>query len=115
MRLPDQLERLYMDFDSFFASVEQQDDPALRGRPVGVIPLDTDGTSLIAASKEAKAAGATRGVSVREARQLCPGIALRTARHDRYVMVHNAILASVGAILPIRKVWSVDELSLIHI
>lgn len=109
MRLPDQLERLYMDFDSFFASVEQQDDPALRGRPVGVIPLDTEGTSLIAASKEAKAAGATRGVSVREARQLCPGIALRTARHDRYVTVHNAILASVGTILPIRKVWSVDE------
>lgn len=109
MRLPDQIERLYMDFDSFFASVEQQDDPALIGQPVGVIPLDSEHTSLIAASKQAKAMGATRGVPVREARQLCPGIALRTARHDRYVEVHNAILASVGAILPVRRVWSVDE------
>lgn len=109
MRMPEQIERLYMDFDSFFASVEQQDDPSARGRPLGVIPLATDRTGLIAASKEAKAQGVTRGVSVREARQACPGIILKVARHDRYVQAHKAIMDAVGTILPVRKIWSIDE------
>ena len=58
MRKPDTLECLYLDFDGFFASVMQQAIPAIRGRPVGVIPFDTDAadsTVVIACSKEAKA------------------------------------------------------------
>lgn len=109
MRLPEQIERLYMDFDSFFASVEQQDDEAARGRPLGVIPLATDRTGLIAASREAKACGVTRGFSVRDARAACPGIILKVARHDRYVQVHKAIMESVGELIPVRKIWSIDE------
>ena len=57
MRKPETIERLYLDFDGFFASVMQQAVPGLRGRPVGVIPFDTsaaDTTVVIACSKEAK-------------------------------------------------------------
>ncbi|MEY4028499.1 MAG: polymerase, partial [Pseudomonadota bacterium] len=49
------LRSLFIDFNSYFASVEQQLDPALRGRPVGVVPVMADSSSCIAASIEAKA------------------------------------------------------------
>jgi len=55
MRKPTGLERLYVDFDSFFASAEQHLQPHLRGRPIGVIPVDSEHTGLIAVSREAKA------------------------------------------------------------
>ena len=57
MRNPPGIERLYVDFDSFFATAEQHLRPDLRGRPVGVIPVDSEHTGLIAASREAKRLG----------------------------------------------------------
>ena len=54
MRRPTQIECLYLDFDVFFASVEQTVHPALRGRPIGVVPfLETERTCVIACSREA--------------------------------------------------------------
>lgn len=61
------VERLYVDFDSFFASAEQHLQPRLRGRPVGVIPIASEHTGLIAVSREAKALGVKRGTYVRAA------------------------------------------------
>jgi impB/mucB/samB family len=66
MRKPAGVERLYIDFDSFFATAEQHLQPHLRGRPVGVIPIDTPNTGLIAASREAKRLGIKRGMWVRD-------------------------------------------------
>lgn len=66
------LRSLFVDFNSYFASVEQHEVPALRGRPVGVAPVDAETTSLIAASYEAKVHGVSTGTMVREARRLCP-------------------------------------------
>ena len=58
MRLPETIERLYLDFDGFFASVEQQNDKQLRGRPIGIVPFEgTDRTCVIACSREAKLSG----------------------------------------------------------
>ena len=74
------LRSLFIDFNSYFASVEQHEDPTLRGRPVGVAPVAAETTSLIAASYEAKAFGVGTGTMVREARRLCPGIEIRVAR-----------------------------------
>jgi len=67
MRKVTQIESLYIDFDAFFASAEKQLRPELRGRPVGVIPLDSKHTSLIARCYPAKAAGLSRGASVSDA------------------------------------------------
>ena len=110
MRKPAGIESLYIDFDCFFASVEKQLDPSLQGRPVGVIPLESEHTSMIARCYTAKAAGVQRGTSVREARELCPDIELRVARHDVYVRIHHRILEEIDRHVPVVKVWSVDEM-----
>lgn len=109
MRRPLAFERLYLDFDSFFASAEQQLRPELRGRPVGVIPLDSPHTSLIAASREAKARGVRGIISVTEARRLVPDIALVVQRPDVYVRLHHRMLPVIDAIAPILAVRSIDE------
>ncbi|WP_112662678.1 Y-family DNA polymerase [Microvirga flavescens] len=107
---PSGLERLYIDFDSFFASAEQHLDPRLCGRPVGVIPVASDHTGLIAVSREAKALGLKRGMVVREARQQCPSIVLVEARHETYVALHKAILETVESVVPVKGVRSIDEM-----
>lgn len=112
MRKPTEPEYLYLDFDGFFASVEQQARPALRGRPVGVIPFDTtDHTAVIACSKEAKRRGVKNVMPIREARALCPDIVLVPQSPDLYRRAHNALLAEISAVLPIEAIKSIDELT----
>lgn len=103
------VERLYLDFDSFFASAEQHFNADLRGRPVGVVPLDSPHTSCIAVSREAKALGVKSGASIRVARSIIPDMVFVIARHDAYVRLHKRILKVVGAILPVAHVRSIDE------
>ncbi|GAA4228543.1 DNA polymerase-4 [Sagittula marina] len=104
------IERLYLDFDSFFASAEQHFNPSLRGKPLGVVPLDSPNTSCIAVSREAKARGVKSGCSIKAARQVIPDMIFVIARHDVYVRLHKRILTVVDAILPVGKVRSIDEL-----
>jgi DNA polymerase-4 len=101
---------LYIDFDSFFASAEQHLQPSLRGRPVGVVPLDSRHTCLIAASREAKRFGMRTGTPVLEALETCPDITLVVARHDVYVRLHHEIVRIVGNIVPVEKTCSIDEI-----
>jgi DNA polymerase IV len=110
MRKPTGIERLYLDFDSFFASAEQHLRPELQGRPVGIIPLDTAHTGLIAASREAKRLGVTRGMWVRDARRTCPEIVLVAARHDEYVKLHRKVAEVIGDVVPVMAVRSIDEM-----
>ena len=109
MRRPLWPERLYVDFDSFFASAEQYLEPALRGRPVGVLPVDSPNTGLIAASVEAKRAGVRGIVSRAEAEEVCPGIVLRVARPDAYVALHHRIRQCLEAHVEVLAVRSIDE------
>mgnify|MGYP001794541252 CR=1 FL=1 len=110
MRLPTDIESLYLDFDGFFANAEKTLRPEFADRPVGVIPLHSEHTSLIARCYEAKKYGIKRGTSVKAARELCPHIALPMARHDDYVKLHHRILKVIDRFVPVKKVWSVDEM-----
>lgn len=102
---------LFLDLNSYFASVEQQDNPALRGQPVAVVPMMTDYTCAIAASYEAKAYGIKTGTTIAEAKKLCPRLKCVLARHGRYVHYHHLILDEFIKHAPLNKVWSVDEVS----
>jgi DNA polymerase-4 len=102
---------LYLDLNSYFASVEQQLDPALRGRPIVVAPVDSDATSAIAASYEAKAFGIRTGTKIHEARALCRDVIIVPARHGEYVRFHHAIIAEVERHVPVTAVCSIDEVA----
>jgi len=105
------LRYVFIDFDSFFAAVEQQVHPRLRGEPVGIVPsLGVRTTCCIAASYEAKAKGVKTGTGVDEARRLCPGIRFVEADHRRYVKMHHRIKETVEKLLHIEEVVSIDEL-----
>lgn len=104
------LRSLFVDFNSYFASVEQQLNPALRGRPVGVVPVLAETSCCIAASYEAKVLGISTGTGVAEARRLCPDIAIVLAEHAKYVEMHHRAVAVVDRIAPVRQVLSIDEM-----
>jgi DNA polymerase-4 len=74
---------LYVDFNSYFASVEQQLRPELRGKPIAVVPVETDSTSAIAASYEAKAFGVKTGTKIYEAKRLAARGTSRDFSHDK--------------------------------
>lgn len=102
---------LFLDLNSYFASVEQEFRPELRNRPVAVVPLMADTTCCIAASYEAKAFGVRTGTVVAEAKRLCPGIELVEARHELYVDYHHRIIEAVESCLPVTAVLSIDEMA----
>ncbi len=101
---------LFLDMNSFFASVEQQEHPHLRGRPVAVVPLLSDTTCCIAASYEAKAYGVKTGTNVADAKRLCPNLHIIEAKHGPYREYSKRIQAVVEDCLPVTEVWSVDEM-----
>jgi DNA polymerase-4 len=105
------LRHLVIDFNSYFASVEQQLRPELRGRPVGVVPMLADSTCLIAASYECKRHGVKTLTRVRDAKRIIPDIVLVQARHAEYVKFHERAVKVVDSLLPIEKVMSIDEMA----
>jgi DNA polymerase-4 len=102
---------LFVDLNSYFASVEQDTRPELRGRPVGVVPMMADTTCCIAASYEAKACGVKTGTIVADAKRMCPGLVLVEARHEIYVDYHHRIVEAVESCLPVTAVLSIDEMA----
>lgn len=102
---------MFVDMNSFFASVEQQENPCLAGKPVAVVPSLSEHTCAIAASAEAKAFGIKTGTIIRDALDLCPNLNCVPARHDVYVDYHNRILEECVRYTPLTKVWSIDEFS----
>ena len=102
---------LFVDMNSFFASVEQDARPELRGRPVAIVPMMADTTCCIAASYEAKAYGVKTGTEVAEAKRMCPTLVLVEARHKLYVDYHHRIVEAVESCLPVTAVLSVDEMA----
>ncbi|MFO1243235.1 MAG: DNA-directed DNA polymerase [Rickettsiales bacterium] len=105
------LKYLFLDFNSYFASVEQQRMPELRGKPVAIVPVMSDATCAIAASYEAKAYGIKTGTPVWEAKKKCPGLICVEADHKHYVEYHNKILDEIDKHIPVSAIHSIDEMS----
>ena len=108
--MPEPLTALFVDCDSYFASVEQHLDPALRGRPVGVAPVMAESSCCIAASYEAKAYGVKTGTRISDARVLCPGIAIVESKPSEYIRYHHQIIAAVEDCIHVEAVLSIDEM-----
>jgi len=102
---------LFVDLNSYFASVEQEVRPELRGRPVAVVPMMADTTVCIAASYEAKAFGVKTGTVVADAKRLCPEIVFVEGRHEIYVDYHHRVVEAVESCLPVSSVMSIDEMA----
>ena len=95
---------LHADLDSFYASVEQRDDPALRGRPVIV-----GGGVVLAASYEAKAYGVRTAMGGRQARQLCPAAIVVPPRMSAYSKASDDVFDVFRNTSPLVEPLSVDE------
>jgi DNA polymerase IV len=95
---------LHADADAFFASVEQRDDPRLRGRPVIV-----GAGVVLAASYEAKAHGVRTAMSGREARRLCPDAVVVPPRMAAYAEASRAVYRVFEDTTPLVEGLSIDE------
>jgi DNA polymerase-4 len=95
---------LHADLDSFYASVEQRDDPTLRGRPVIV-----GGGVVLAASYEAKAYGVRTAMGGAQARRLCPHAVVVRPRMTAYSRASDAVFDVFRDCTPIVEALSVDE------
>ncbi len=83
---------MYVDMNSFFASCEQQLDPSLRGKPVGVCPYESPNAAVIAVSLEAKAMGIINGMRLIECRQVCPQLIIKPSQPVKYRHFHVTIM-----------------------
>ncbi len=101
---------LHIDFNSYFASVEQQANPRLRGKPIGVAGGDRmKRTVLGAASVEAKKFGVKTGMQLWEAKKLCPNIILVPGDSDKYLETTKRFLNILKDYSPFLEVFSIDE------
>jgi len=102
--VPAQASVLHADLDAFFASVEQRDDPRLRGKPVIVGP-----GVVMAASYEARAFGVRSAMGGRRARELCPQALVVSPRFEAYVEASEAVNAIFEDAVPTVERLSIDE------
>jgi DNA polymerase-4 len=103
--------RLFIDFDSFYASVEQQDNIFYRNKPLIVVPCVSDYTCAIAASYEAKRIGIKTGTRVRDAKAKASNLIVVEARPKRYVEVHNQIIEVLYKHFTNIQILSIDEMA----
>lgn len=101
---------LHIDFNSYFATVEQQANPRLRGKPIGVTGGDRmERTVLGAASIEAKKFGVGTGMQIWEAKRLCPQIILVPGDSDKYLETTKRFLKILKDYSPYLEIFSIDE------
>ncbi|MES2214775.1 MAG: DNA-directed DNA polymerase [Pseudomonadota bacterium] len=105
----DILNWLYFDLDCYFASIEQQLNTNLQGKPIIVVPMQHDAASAIAVSYDARKYGVKTGTKVYNAKKLCPEIICIQARPKVYVHYHHLIFAEIDKHLLVDHVFSIDE------
>lgn len=100
---------LHLDMDAYFASVEQQADPALRGRPIVVSGRPDIHSVVAAASREAKRYGIRAGMTTWEAHKLCPHVTFVPGDPDKYESVTRRFVDVLIEYTPMVEVYSIDE------
>ena len=111
MKENNNLKWLYLDFNSYFATIEQQVKPILRKKPVVIVPSVTDYTCAIAASHEAKKLGIKTGTMIYKARSICPDLICVQADHEKYIYYHHKLVKEISKYIPIEQVCSIDEVA----
>jgi DNA polymerase-4 len=99
---------MHIDMNAFFASVEQQSNPPLRGKPIAVTGSGSR-TVILTASYEARASGVKTGLTIWEARQKCPALILVSASNRLYTHVSSRIMKLLHDYTPLVEVFSIDE------
>lgn len=99
----------HIDMDSYFASVEQQANPNLRGKPIVVTGKPTIKTVVAAASREAKKAGVKSAMSTWKARELCPELTLVPGDPDKYEWVTNNFFSILKSYSSRLEPFGIDE------
>src|SRR3989344_9636014 len=103
----------HIDFNSFFATVEQQANPRLRGKPVGVTGGDRLTRTVVgAASVEAKARGVYTGMKIPDALKICPDLILVKGDSDKYLSITKKFLNILKGYSDKLEVFSIDEVFL---
>src|SRR5215831_13802168 len=100
---------LHIDMDAFYASVEQRDDPSLKGRPVAVGGSPTGRGVVAAASYEARAYGVHSAMAMAKAVRLCPSLAIVPPDFGRYKAASSAVFAIFREVTPLVEPLSLDE------
>jgi len=100
---------MHLDMDSYFASVEQQANPSLRGIPIGVTGRPHESSIIVAASREAKRCGVKSAMPNWEALKLCPSLKLVSGRAERYIATTKRFLSILKRYTPLLEVFSIDE------
>lgn len=103
---------MHVDLNSCFATVEQQANPLLRGRPLVVAAYTTGNGCILAASVEAKILGVKTGMPVREGLKLCPGLIVLPSDPDKYRFINRKLCRLLGDYTPYFSVESIDEIVL---
>lgn len=101
---------IHIDINSYYATLEQQAYPHLRGKPVGVAGKGRgERTVVVGASIEAKKLGVKGAMSTWEAQRICPSIIIVPANYDRYIFVSKRIFTMLERFSPKVEVFSIDE------
>ncbi len=100
---------LHIDYDSFFASVEQQANPALRGKPIAITGSSVRRGIACTASKEAKKFGIKTGMPIFKVRELCPEIIVIKGDATKYTYIHNESLKIFNKYTDLVEPFSIDE------
>lgn len=104
---------LHIDFNSYFASVEQQANPRLRGKPVGVTGGDRlERTVLSTASIEAKKLGVKTGMPLWKAKKICPELIIVQGDSDKYLECSKRFWNILKSYSPYIEIFSIDEVFL---
>lgn len=99
---------ILVDMNAFFASIEQKDNPSLRGKPIAVTNGE-QGSCIITSSYEARSYGVKTGMRLREAKKLCPQLIRCPSRVQRYTEVSTTIMQRLKDLVPDLEIFSVDE------